>query len=69
MNTLKELSRIVDAAWEEDLDTDGGYVAEVDSILLAKSYCKQLSDAGYDTSWSTDDRLDRQHAYVWAAPK
>lgn len=65
MASINALRKIADLDYEVDNDNTDGYVAEVGSVALAKSYCDQLEAAGYDTSWSTDDRRDDQHAFVW----
>lgn len=62
MDRLAEIRKIADLSYASDPETDGGYVAEVGSGLLAKSYAEQLSAAGYETSTSRDDE---GRWYVW----
>jgi hypothetical protein len=64
MSTLAEIRAIADLEYSPDPETDGGYVAEVGSGLLARSYEKQLTAAGFEASSSRDDAW---RWYVWVA--
>ena len=59
---LTSIRAIADLSYEPDPDTDGGYVAEVGSSLLARHYAASLTEAGYDVSTSRDER---GIWYVW----
>lgn len=59
---LAAIRSVMDLSYESDPETDGGYVAEVGSGLLAKNAAEQLQAAGYETSISRDD--DGRY-YVW----
>ena len=54
-NKLTAIQKICDLTYSADPENDGGYVAEVGSILLARSFTKQLEAAGFEGSWSQDD--------------
>ena len=61
---LTAIRAIADLSYEDDPDTDGGYVAEVGSKLLADSQSSHLQSAGYDVSTSRDED---GRWYVWVS--